>query len=285
MSAPDAGAPRVATADDGTDLAYRLRGSGPPLLLLPGQANDHTWWDRVAPDLARHHTLVLDDPRGTGASGAGPDGGRSGYSTRGLAEDALAVLDHAGIGRAHVYGASMGGRVAQWFAADHPDRVGALVLGCTSPGGEHGVERSAEVRASLAVRDEDLRVARLLDLMYTPGWRELHPGPYTVLGSAGMTHRTRRAHLAASESHDAWAALPRIAAPTLVLHGEDDLMTPAVNVATLVGRIPDARSVVFPGVRHAYFDEAAALATPAVLDHLAGAGPLGDAESDPDARG
>ena len=230
MSAPDSGAPRVATAGDGTDLAYRLRGSGPPLLLLPGQANDHTWWDRVAPELARHHTLVLVDPRGTGASGAGPDGGRSGYSTRGLAEDALAVLDHAGIGRTHVYGASMGGRVAQWNAADHPERVGALVLGCTSPGGEHGVERSAEVRASLAVRDEDPQ--RPWDDL-GEWWPDSHPG---VIGI--RDRRAGGAWLAADPASGRLAVLLNRAD---VLDLPDDAVRSRGSLAleSVAGRSPD----------------------------------------------
>jgi len=264
------GAERVATAADGTRIAYRVSGSGSPLVLLPGQANDHRWWGRVAPVLAEHHTVLAPDPRGTGHSDA-PTGP---YTTRGMAEDVVAILDDAGVGRAHLYGASMGGRVAQWFAVDHADRLGALVLGCTSPGGDVGVERGEEVRRSLAVRDEDLRRARLLDLMYTPGWLAAHPGPYHVVGSEGMTHRTRRWHLHASETHDASQVLGRITAPTLVLHGADDRMTPVANLELLCSRIPGARGHVFAGARHAYFDEcaedrgAAAGATRLVLEHL-----------------
>ncbi len=52
----------------------------------------------------------------------------------------IAVLDHLGVKRADAYGTSMGGRVTQWVAARHPDRVRRLVLGRTSPGGAHAVE-------------------------------------------------------------------------------------------------------------------------------------------------
>lgn len=81
---------------------------------------------------------MVTDHRGTGRSDR-PD--TETYSTRGFARDTVAVLDHAGIARAHVYGTSMGGRVAQWLGAEHAERVGRLVLGCTSPGGRHGIER------------------------------------------------------------------------------------------------------------------------------------------------
>jgi 3-oxoadipate enol-lactonase len=62
----------------------------------------------------------------------------------------------------------MGGRVAQWLAADHPDRVRRLVLGCTSPGGRHAVERDTQVRRALAQQDAAAARQSLLELMYTP---------------------------------------------------------------------------------------------------------------------
>ncbi|RCV47138.1 alpha/beta fold hydrolase, partial [Marinitenerispora sediminis] len=77
------------------------------------------------------------------------------YSTPLFAEDAVAVLDELGVERADVYGTSMGGRTAQWIAVRHPARVRRLVLGCTSPGGPHAVERTMAVRRSLAGPDRD----------------------------------------------------------------------------------------------------------------------------------
>ena len=115
-----------------TGIHYDVVGDGEPLLLLAGQANSRRWWDPVRADFAARHRTVALDALGTGASAA-PDGAE--YSTRQFAADAVAVLDAAGIDRAHVYGTSMGGKVAQWLAVDHPDRIGALALGCTTPGG------------------------------------------------------------------------------------------------------------------------------------------------------
>ena len=108
----------IARAEDGTRLAYQVRGSGPVLVLLAGQANNHTWWDDIRDDFSDRRTLTV-DYRGTGASDA-PD---MAYSTGLFADDVVAVLDHAGIGRADVYGTSMGGRVAQMLAARDPVRV------------------------------------------------------------------------------------------------------------------------------------------------------------------
>ncbi|MFH8607890.1 alpha/beta fold hydrolase [Streptomyces sp. NPDC018029] len=260
-----------ARAADGTAIHYQLHGSGDPLVLLAGQSNNHHWWDPVRDDFAARFTTVVLDHRGTGESDR-PD--TDTYSTPNLARDVLAVLDHAGIDRAHVYGTSMGGRIAQWVAADHSARVGRLVLGCTSPGGPHGVERGPEVRSALSRADPDAVRRALLELMYTPAWlaeqERTHPGrTFHTLGDATMPAYARRRHLRASARHDAWDALPRIEAPTLVVHGTDDTFNPTANAPLLAARIPDARTLLVPGARHAYFEEFADVATGPVLTFLA----------------
>jgi len=254
----------LTTAPDGTRIAYQVQGSGPPLLLLSGQASSHTWWNGVRADFAATHRTVSMDYRGTGASDK-PD---APHSTQGFAADAVAVLDALGIDRADVYGTSMGGRVAQWIAASHPGRVRRLVLGCTSPGGAHAVERSEGVRRSLAGPDATANRRALLELMYTPEWLRREPGPYRTLGDPDMPPHARRHHLRASARHDAWDVLPRIAAATLVVHGEDDLLNPVANAPLLAERIPGARLHLIRGARHAYFEEFRDVASPLVEEFL-----------------
>jgi pimeloyl-ACP methyl ester carboxylesterase len=252
-------------AGDGARLAVQRQGTGRPLVLLAGQANNHTWWDPVRQDFHATHSTITMDYRGTGASDK-PD---EPYSTRGFADDVIAVLDGLGIDQTDLYGTSMGGRVAQWVAARFPQRVRRLVLGCTSPGGEHAVERSNDVRRALAQLDAAKAREALVDLMYTPAWRADHPGPYTTLGDPDMPPHARRRHLLASNEHNAWDVLPQINAPTLILHGDDDLLTPAANVPLLGGRIPHARVHILPGARHAYFEECRPIASALMTDFLA----------------
>jgi len=262
---PEAG---KATAADGTSIAFQSARSenGTPLVLLAGQSNTHRWWDsaRTGFEAGGHRTLTL-DWRGTGASDK-PD---EPYSTRGFAADVVAVLDAAGIARAHVYGTSMGGRVAQWLAAEYPERVDALVLGCTSPGGPHAIERDRTVRRALAQADREAADRYLLELMYTPAWLAAHQGPYYVVGDPEMPTYAKGRHLTASGKHDAWDVLPSIAAPTLVVHGTDDVFNPTANAPLIAGRIPDARMTLIEGARHAYFDEFREVAGPMVLEFLA----------------
>jgi pimeloyl-ACP methyl ester carboxylesterase len=251
-------------AQDGTRIAHQTSGAGAPLLLLAGQNGSHRWWTRVRADFDAFRRVVTLDYRGTGDSDAPPGP----YGTQVFAEDAVAVLDDLGVERADVYGTSMGGRVAQWLAARHPHRVRRLVLGCTSPGGPHAVERSAAVRRALADPDPGAARRALLDLMYTPEWLARHPEPYWTLGDPDMPRHARREHLRASNGHDAWDALPRITAPTLVLHGDDDELNPTANAPLLAQRIPGARLQLVPGARHAYFEERRDVAGPAVREFL-----------------
>jgi pimeloyl-ACP methyl ester carboxylesterase len=215
---------------------------------------------------------VTFDYRGTGATqiaarqvGAAPDGE---WSTTSFASDAVAVLDGLGCQQAHVYGTSMGGRVGQMLAVHHRHRLKRLVLACTSPGGPLALERSQAVRRSLNQSDARARREALLNLMYTPAWAAQHGPASTLLGDATMTSEAARRHLRMSARHDASALLASITAPTLVLHGSDDLMTPAANAVLMADAIPTARHIVTQGGRHGFFEEFSATVTPQVLQFL-----------------
>ena len=254
----------VARAADGTRLAVQTRGEGPALLLLAGQANNHHWWDLVRADFAAERTTITFDYRGTGAS----EFRDMPCSTRQFAQDAVAVLDYVGVASADVYGTSMGGRVATWVAVDARRRLRRLILGCTTPGGSHSVERSRDVRLSLVATGQSADV--LADLMYTPEYRRNHPGPYNTLGDPSMTDAARRRHLRASNDHDAWDELPAVTADTLILHGTDDRLAPYVNAELLANRIPGARLHPFEGARHAYFEECRPEASDIAMGFLRG---------------
>lgn len=99
-------------------------GSGPPLLLLHGYPQTHVMWHRIAPALARNHTLVIADLRGYGDSDK-PAGGENhtNYSKRAMAQDQVEVMRHFGFDRFAVAGHDRGGRVAHRMALDHPAKV------------------------------------------------------------------------------------------------------------------------------------------------------------------
>ena len=236
---------------------------GPVLLLLAGQANSHVWWTGLRERFEDRFRVVTFDYRGTGGS-RGPVGD---WSTAGFADDAARVLRAVTDEPAAVYGTSMGGRVAQWLAARHPGLVARLVLACTSPGGRHARERTPEVRRRLADPDDDTRLRTLRELFYTDAWT----GTSHLFGDPTMTAAESRAHLRASNKHDAWDVLPLIQARTLVLHGTDDLMVPTANAPLLADRIPGAQLHLHPGGRHGFFDEFAHELQPVLDAFLRGA--------------
>lgn len=258
-------------ARDGFELAVQTGGpaGAPALLLLQGQGNSHQWWDGIREGFEADFQTITMDYRGTGSS-RGPV---EHWTISGFAADAADVLDAAGVRTALVYGTSMGGRIAQILAVNHPDRVAALVLACTSPGGKHAVQRPREVSASLAQGSPPERVKILHELFYTPLWPH-SPEESSLLGDATMNRMEAAAHRKASNQHDAWDVLPAVSAPTLVLHGEDDQMTPAENASLLAGRIPGAELQVYPGGRHGFFEEFSGQVTPAVTGFLRASLPL-----------
>lgn len=236
------------TIPDGTRLYYEDAGAGEPLSLVSGQRQDHTFWDGVRDDFAGRYRVIVYDPRGTGQSdkpGAPP------FSTRGLADDAVALLDQLGVARAHAYGHSMGGRICQWLSIDHGERIGALVLGATSPGGAHGVARSAEADAvwRRPLSDPQAALQALGPLFWSPAWIAAHPDiAQRVTQAPSIPDDARLLHYQASEGHDAWDLLPTIRNPTLVIHGSEDELNPFL----LAERIPGAELYLIAGGRHFY---------------------------------
>ena len=114
---------------NGVRLAAGRAGSGPPLLLLHGHPQSRAMWHLVAPQLARHFTVVWMDLRGYGDSGRpADDESHSVYSKREMALDALCVMKHAGFGRFQVLAHDRGARVAHRLAADHPAAVERMLL-------------------------------------------------------------------------------------------------------------------------------------------------------------
>ena len=118
------------------------------------------------------------------------------------------MLAALGVERALVYGTSMGGRVAQELAINHPHLVERLVLCCTSPGGALARERSHEVRKALADPDAARRHRSMVDLFYTPEWVAAQGGydhaPRHLLGDRTMTPSDANRHLRMSGEHDAF---------------------------------------------------------------------------------
>jgi haloacetate dehalogenase len=120
----------ASTIDVGdTTIFMRRGGRGTPLLLLHGFPETHLMWHRVAPVLAREHTVICADLRGYGASGTPPStADHAPYAKRAMALDMVRLMEQQGFTRFAVAGHDRGGRVAYRLALDHPDRIERLAI-------------------------------------------------------------------------------------------------------------------------------------------------------------
>lgn len=238
-------------------IAYELRGRPhwrrPWLVLIQGMGFDRSGWQPVLRKLCRRFRVVLVDNRGTGRSDA-PDGP---FRVADMAGDVVAVLDAAGIRRAHVLGASLGGMVAQALAADHPDRVRGLVLVSTTPGWPLNYPMpAASVRLIAAAgclpREEALRrhAENALSARSRQRRPELAARLVELQRSRPAAPRTWSAQAAAGARYAGPLRRAPIRARTLVLHGGADAVVDPRNGRLLASRIPGARLVTFPELGH-----------------------------------
>jgi pimeloyl-ACP methyl ester carboxylesterase len=156
----------VAALND-VELHYEERGWGPALLLIAGIPAVADDWAAVAEPLRASQRVIAYDNRGSGSSTVTPGP----YTTRGLAADAVALLDHLGVERADVFGMSMGGMIAQELALGWPYRVNRLVLGCTHAGIAHAARQPRESARAFALETDDwaLRMRTLAPFAFRQG--------------------------------------------------------------------------------------------------------------------
>jgi len=234
-------------------IAWEEQGAGEPLLLIQGLGYGRWGWDPVVPGLAERFRVLTFDNRGIGESDK-PEGP---YTAREMAADALQVLDEAGVPRAHVVGASLGGMIAQEVAVAAPERVDRLVLCCTTPGGAASVpmpevtirlfQEAPSLAPEIALRrfvanalgssppDElvdELFARRVASPPDPAGWQAQAAAGTTFPGVEG-----------------------ELVAPTLILQGTEDNVVDQRNAQVLAERIGGARVELFRGSGHLFFWE------------------------------
>jgi pimeloyl-ACP methyl ester carboxylesterase len=261
----------TARTSDGADLAVAVTGDGEPLLLIPGLGAGRSAFDPIVPDLAGTHQVITFDPRGIGESG-----GEGNENLPAMAEDVVAVLEALGVASLSVFGASMGGLVAQHLVVDHPDRVTSLILAATAPGGDNGIDALPENRAALMGKgartpEDAYRIA--CTVLYSPQFQRTHTDFIEAQIRQRALHPIRPRVFAAQyramwAPDDSFERLANVTAPTLVLHGTDDVVTPFENARILARHIPGARLRPFDGCGHLFFHERPAETVRVVTEHL-----------------
>ncbi len=238
---------------------YYVEGTGPPLLMIMGLGGQaRSWGEPFLEQLRPHFQTIRFSNRGTGLSDK--PGGE--LTIRLMADDAAGLLRELGIQQAHVLGVSMGGMIAQELALNHPKTVQGLVLGCTVCGPAHSVPIRLDTLAGLAQTGNlplEERVRKFWLAMVTPEFIETNkdflaaiiaihletPTPWETFGRQYV----------AIQSFDTYERLPQVGAPTLLIHGDRDILIPMENVEVLRQRIEGSQVHIVPGVAHMFFWE------------------------------
>lgn len=234
-------------------MYYEVKGEGEPLVMIMGLSANVDWWDPpVVEELAKEFRLLMFDNRDAGRT-TGP---ATPYTLRDMADDTARLMDHVSIESANIMGLSMGGMIAQEFVLAYPHRVKRLILGCTTPGSGKGIQAAPEVLQGLAAPSVELLVAGLPIVLFTPEWCEANPAwlkeAIARLGAHPPKLDGYQRQIMAIMGFDASSRLGDIKAPTLVLHGDRDILVPPANGHILAEDIPGAKLVVFPGCGHGF---------------------------------
>jgi 3-oxoadipate enol-lactonase len=228
---------------DGARLYHEIHGEAgrPTVVLMEGYGGDIPGWGSTIEHLSKEFHVLAHDFRGSGRS-LGPDATAT-LST--FVDDTLAIMDQVGIDRAHVYGQSFGGMVAQELALAQSDRVRSLVLGATHCGGPKrrlGRIRVPKDRPYLALFSEGFALEH-------PERVEAHR---ELVARSPQTLEAARPQYQAMQAFDVCDRLAGLRLPVLILHGSEDRLVPSANAHLLAERIPGARVVLLPGAGHLY---------------------------------
>jgi pimeloyl-ACP methyl ester carboxylesterase len=255
---------------NGINIAYCVRGEGPPLVLVMGyRLNSEAWPTSFIAQLARQFTVITLDNRGTGRS----DKPVEGYALANMARDISELLDELGLARVHMLGYSMGGAIAQEFVRQFPDRIKGLILCATMAGGPSATY--AEPSVVRVMRDIDgltpeEAARRIWSVTYAPTYlaKHLKLADEQMQREIALPTPLHAADLQfqAFAEFDGSQMLSAIRKPTLILTGDLDRLISHRNSRKMAGVIPDARLVVIPGGGHRVLWEA----TDECVSHIAG---------------
>ena len=256
---------------DGVRIHYSVTGrpGAPPVLFIQGLGTDKNGWVLQRIGTAPWYNAVALDNRGAGRS----DKPHGPYSLEQMSEDAIAVMDHAGIESAHVVGASMGGAISQFLTVNHPHRVRSLTLACTAG-------RNHPWREELLAGWRDIALEKGFGALGHEAARWVI-GPRSfrrilpAMGWLGPLALGRPAHSFAAQCDailnvDMKVAerVSEIEVPTLVVVGNQDILTPRGDSEDLADRIPTAELVVISGAAHGLMIEHATTFNRVLLDFL-----------------
>jgi pimeloyl-ACP methyl ester carboxylesterase len=242
------------------EMAYRIDGSGEPVILIGGFCMVKESWELQVVGLSKHFRVISFDNRGVGETTVPSRP----FTIADMAADAVGLMDALDIDSAHVFGVSMGGLIAQVLALDYPDRVERVALGCTSHGGRHAVQPRKEVMEVLAkasdptMRAEEAVRTRLPVVLSDPFIRR-EPERVEEFVQLSARHwptpEGAAGQMGALSVFNVKKRLGEIRCPVLAITGSEDRMMPPENSRLLAEGIGGAEHYTVDGAGHSFFFE------------------------------
>ena len=240
------------TTANSIDISYDERGTGPPLVLIHGLGGDNTSWEvPVKPFFEDQYRVIAMDLRGHGQSSRT----EGEYSTELFAADVNSFLDEIGVSAARVVGISMGGAIAMMLAATNPEKVERLVLMDTWAACDEATEVTFLEWEMASKVSQELTQWIGLWRGATSEWIEANPDLVSEFFDFWPTNfgDDFAKSCKACIEHDAREHLAAIKAPTLVLAGARDILTPPHLSNELHHAIPGSGLVIIDGAGHVPF--------------------------------
>ena len=245
----------------GAAIYHETSGTGEPLVLIPGFSSGLWSWSWQS-DLAKDFRVITFDPRGIGKSLSENRADVANLSIATFAEDVLGLLDGLDIEKAHVLGASFGGFVALEFALRYPDRVGKLILACTTAGGKNHISPDVEILRSFT-RNPEIPLGREIRHFFRPAFTERFNAEHADIiekvcrlrEENDVSDETYTAQLHTAFSFDIEARLEEIQHKTLVISGDHDNLVPMQNSRNLAAKLPNAELRIIQNGSHMIFVE------------------------------
>ena len=236
---------------NGEQLYYEVHGDGPPLVLVMGIGYDSSLWTLAqVPALSTQFQVVLVDNRDAGRSSKA----NHPYRIADMADDLAGLLDALGIARSHLLGLSMGGMIALEFALRHPDRLDRLALTGTGAAPARAAVDPIRIWSWVKTNDATGEVfggQQFVSLFSTSFLRDHQAVRDTAALLASNPHpMSPEAYQRQADAYGQFDALDRlgaVSAPTLVIVGEQDLLTPPWIAKEVAAAIPGARFEVIRG--------------------------------------
>jgi len=249
-------------------INYELAGSGRPLVLIHGLGGNAQTWETQVPQLSRHYQVLTWDVRGHGQSDK-PDGD---YSAELFASDLAALLGTLSIPSAFVLGHSMGGVIALRFALDFPGLCSALIVSSSSAEVNPQATKYWQNLAAAVLEKGIETVAFEPSRLFSKGFVERNPGAVDEFAGKRPVNEPScyaRAALAMSD-YNYNEELGRIRCPTLIIVGNQDVVTPPGGSVKMSRLISGSKLIIFKDCGHVSYVEQPEVFSKAVLDFLAG---------------